>query len=218
VDDADDDGPEQVELPGDAAGYLAALDVRGWFDDLPADYVAQARAGVAAAYERGDHPATGLAIHSLPHSDDAEPLWFGTLLREVAARSHGLAALGDPKVTKSKRGDYVAKARVGEELLQETIYEADDPAALDPILGLAVLLERALEARGVTDVTFGWFTDEARVLHWYLRPRDVVLPVGLIPEDLPPDDEVEDDDGFDDGLEGALDDDDHEVDGDEEEG
>ena len=69
--DADEEELEAVELPPDAAGYLALLDAEGWFDDLPPDYVAKARAGVAAAYARGAHPAAGLAIHSVPHSEDA---------------------------------------------------------------------------------------------------------------------------------------------------
>lgn len=185
--DADDeiiDNDEPMALPPDAAGYLAVLDEYGYFDDLPETYVAEARAGVAAAYARGDHPAVGLAIHSVPHSDDAEPVWFGTLLKEVAARSHGLVTLTDAKVTKNKRGDYVAKAKVGEEQLQETIFDAQEADHGDPILGIAVLLESALEAQGIEDKNFGYFTDPKKVLHWYPRRRDVPLPAGLIPDDL----------------------------------
>lgn len=185
--DGDDeiiDNEEPMALPPDAQAYLAVLDEYGYFDDLPPSYVAQARAGVEAAYARGDHPAVGLAIHSVPHSDDAEPVWFGALLKEVAARSHGLVTLTDAKVTKSKRGDYVAKAKVGDEQLQETIYDAAAADHGDPILGIAVLLETALELQGVEDKNFGYFTDAKKVLHWYPRRRDVPLPAGLIPDDL----------------------------------
>jgi hypothetical protein len=183
-DDGDDEGQERLALPPDAAGYLALLDEYGWFDDLPPAYVEQARKGVEAAYARGAHPATGLAIHSVAHSDDAEPVWFGTLLAEVAARSHGVLRLEQPRVQKNKRGDYVAKARVGGQDLAETIYDAHDDTNQDPILGLAVLMERALEAQDVQDVNVGYFTDEARVLHWFLRPRDLPFPTGLVPDDL----------------------------------
>lgn len=185
LDDDGDAGDEELELPPDAAGYLALLDEHGWFDDLPPAYVEQARTGVEAAYARGDHPATGLSIHSITHSDDAEPLWFATLINDIVARAHGVLALEGPaRVQKNKRGDYVAKARAAGQDLQETLYDAHDETNQDPILGIAVLLERSLEARDVQDVNVGYFTDEKRVLHWYLRPRDLPMPGGLIPDDL----------------------------------
>ncbi|MCW8139536.1 MAG: hypothetical protein KIT58_11610 [Planctomycetota bacterium] len=174
---------ERIALPPDGQGYLAVLDEHGWFEDLPPAYAAQARKGVEAAYARGAHPAVGLAVHSVPHSDDAEPQWFGALLRDVAAAAHGLLPLEDAKVTKSKRGDYVAKARLGEATLQETLHAGKEPDLLDPILQTAAFLEAALEAQDIQDVTVGYFTDEAKVLHWYLRPRDLPLPPGLIPDD-----------------------------------
>lgn len=181
-DEADDDD-ERMALPPDAAGYLAVLDEHGWFEDLPPTYVEQARKGVEAAYARGDHPAVGLAIYSLPHSDDAEPAWFGGLVRDVAAAAHGLLPLEGPKVVKNKRGDYVAKAKLGEQEFQEVLHAAKEPDLLDPILQVAAFLESILEAREVQDVNVGYFTDEKKVLHWYLRPRDLPLPRGLIPDD-----------------------------------
>lgn len=181
-DEASDDD-ERMELPPDAAGYLAVLDEHGWFEDLPPSYVEQARKGVEAAYARGDHPAVGLAIHSLPHSDDAEPAWFGALVRDVAAAAHGLLPLEGPKVVKNKRGDYVAKAKLGEQEFQEVLHAAKEPELLDPILQVAAFLETILEAREVQDVNVAYFTDAQKVLHWYLRPRDLPLPAGLIPDD-----------------------------------
>lgn len=218
-DDGDSEGDGPIAIPPDAAGYLALLDEHGWFEDLPPAYVEQARKGVEAAYARGDHPATGLAIHSVLHSEDAEPQWFGALLNDVVSRSHGLLKLENARVQKNKRGDYVAKAKAGSTDLQETIYDAKDEGAQDPILGVAVLLEQALETLELQEVNFGYFTDEKKVLHWYLRPRDLPFPRGLIPddlEDLEPegldedlDDEAEDEDEVaeagdagDDGAEG----------------
>lgn len=181
--DDDEEARAPVELPADPAGYLALLDAEGWFDDLPPGYVKQARAGVAEAYRKGKHPAAGLAIHSVPHSEDAEPLWFGTLLKDVVARSHGLLVAEDVKVQKNKKGDYVAKLTVAGELYQATLHEGRRPDARDPILELAALLENVLEAQEITDRGFGYFTDKDMTLHWYLRPRDVPLPPGLVPDD-----------------------------------
>jgi hypothetical protein len=174
---------EPVELPADAESYLALLDAEGWFDDLPPEYVAKARAGVAAAYAKGKHPATGLAIHSIAHSEDAEPLWFGTLLKEIVTRSHGLLVGEDVKVQKNKKGDYVAKLTVAGEPYQATLHEGRREGARDPIFEIAALLENVLEAQEITDKGFGYFTDADMVLHWYLRPRDVPLPPGLVPDD-----------------------------------
>jgi hypothetical protein len=183
--DDEDGSDEAMPLPGDAKGYLALLDEHGWFEDLPPAYAAQARKGVEAAYAKGAHPASGLAIHSVAHEDDAEPIWFATMINDIVARSHGVLALEGPaRVQKNKRGDYVAKAKAAGQDLQETLYDAHDETNQDPILGIAVLLERSLEARDVQDVNVGYFTDEARVLHWYLRPRDLPVPIGLVPDDL----------------------------------
>jgi hypothetical protein len=63
-------------------------------------------------------------------------------------------------------------------------------------------------------VNFGYFTDtDKKVLHWYLRPRDVPPPIGLVPDDLDDakldgwgdDEEDDDDDWGEDTDEGPVD-------------